>query len=204
MATRSNATTAGTIQFGPTLNRDGSSSGTAITTARAPNSGQRFDSGGLLARAAAHATTTRDRQLVAIATAHLEGDHDLFDALIRATSPTTRTTCSRPGLPLGMPGATSPSLTRSRYAHPRNDPPDADPPFLAARRCALGRRLGRIAVAWPAVLAAIWALGWAITYAAGIEVNEQFTIFGSSGAVAVTALTAVLPVLLSTKEGGQS
>jgi hypothetical protein len=41
------------------------------------------DSGGLLARATAHATTTRDRQLVAIVTAHLEGDHDLFDALIR-------------------------------------------------------------------------------------------------------------------------
>jgi hypothetical protein len=41
------------------------------------------DSGGLLERATAHATTTRDRQLVAIATAHLEGDHDLFDALIR-------------------------------------------------------------------------------------------------------------------------
>jgi len=39
--------------------------------------------GPLLARATAHATTTRDRQLVAVATAHLEGDHDLFDALIR-------------------------------------------------------------------------------------------------------------------------
>jgi len=74
----------------------------------------------------------------------------------------------------------------------------------AAQALALGRRLGRIAVAWPAVLAAIWALGWAITYAAGIAVNEQFTIFGSSGAVAVTALTAILPVLLSTKEGRQS
>jgi len=41
------------------------------------------DSGGLLARATAAANTTRDRQLVAIAAAHLEGDHDLFDALIR-------------------------------------------------------------------------------------------------------------------------
>ena len=37
----------------------------------------------LLARATTHATTTRDRQLVAVAAAHLEGDHDLFDALIR-------------------------------------------------------------------------------------------------------------------------
>jgi hypothetical protein len=42
------------------------------------------DSDGLLlARATTHATTTRDRQLVAVAAADLEGDHDLFDALIR-------------------------------------------------------------------------------------------------------------------------
>jgi len=39
--------------------------------------------GRLLARATTHATTTRDRQLVAVAAAHLAGDHDLFDALIR-------------------------------------------------------------------------------------------------------------------------
>ena len=74
----------------------------------------------------------------------------------------------------------------------------------AAQALALRRRLGRIAFAWPAALAAIWALGWAITYAAGIEVNEQFTVFGSSGAVAVTALTVVLPVLLNTKGNQRS
>jgi hypothetical protein len=38
---------------------------------------------GLLARAAKSATTTRDRQLVAIATAHLDDDSDLLDALVR-------------------------------------------------------------------------------------------------------------------------
>jgi hypothetical protein len=37
----------------------------------------------LLARAAMNATTTRDRQLVAIATAHVRGDADLLDALVR-------------------------------------------------------------------------------------------------------------------------
>jgi hypothetical protein len=37
----------------------------------------------LLARAAGRAVTTRDRQLVAIATAHLDDDEDLFDALVR-------------------------------------------------------------------------------------------------------------------------
>jgi hypothetical protein len=41
------------------------------------------DDGLLLARATTHAITTRDRQLVAVAAADLDGDHDLFDALIR-------------------------------------------------------------------------------------------------------------------------
>ena len=63
--------------------------------------------------------------------------------------------------------------------------------------------LGRSAFAWPAALAAIWALGWAVTYAAGIAVDEQFTVFGSSGAVVVTVLTLVLPVVVNTRGSGQ-
>ena len=41
------------------------------------------DADGLLARAAGVAATTRDRQLVAIATAHRRGDRELVDALAR-------------------------------------------------------------------------------------------------------------------------
>jgi hypothetical protein len=41
------------------------------------------DGDALLARAAAIATTTRDRQLVAIATAHRHGERQLVDALAR-------------------------------------------------------------------------------------------------------------------------
>jgi hypothetical protein len=41
------------------------------------------DEDGLLARAAGRATTTRERQLVAIAGAHLRGERDLVDALAR-------------------------------------------------------------------------------------------------------------------------
>jgi hypothetical protein len=40
-------------------------------------------SAGFLDRAAAHAANTRDRQLVAIATAYLAEDADLLDALVR-------------------------------------------------------------------------------------------------------------------------
>ena len=41
------------------------------------------DGDGLLARAGGVAATTRDRQLVAIATAHLRGERELVDALAR-------------------------------------------------------------------------------------------------------------------------
>jgi hypothetical protein len=41
------------------------------------------DAAGLMARAGGMAATTRDRQLVAIATAHLRGERDLVDALAR-------------------------------------------------------------------------------------------------------------------------
>lgn len=37
----------------------------------------------LLVRAATHALTTRDRQLVEVAVTHFAGDEDLFDALVR-------------------------------------------------------------------------------------------------------------------------
>ena len=68
----------------------------------------------------------------------------------------------------------------------------------AAQAVVLAPLLGRAALAWPAALAAIWAVGWAVTYAFGIQVDQQFTVFGSSGAVVVTALTAVLPLTLAT------
>ena len=41
------------------------------------------DGDGLMARAGGMAATTRDRQLVAIAAAHLRGERDLVDALAR-------------------------------------------------------------------------------------------------------------------------
>jgi hypothetical protein len=67
----------------------------------------------------------------------------------------------------------------------------------AAQAVVLAPRLGRVAAAWPVALSALWAAGWAITTAIGVEVDEHFTVFGSSGAIVVTALTAVLPFLLT-------
>jgi hypothetical protein len=64
--------------------------------------------------------------------------------------------------------------------------------------------LGRRAVAWPVVLSAVWAAGWAITAAAGVRVDQQFAVFGASGAIVVTALTAVLPVLVNRSQEASS
>lgn len=46
--------------------------------------------------------------------------------------------------------------------------------------------------AWAAAMPAMWAAGWAVTTSAGIAVTDQFTIFGASGAVTVTAILGVL------------
>jgi hypothetical protein len=74
----------------------------------------------------------------------------------------------------------------------------------ATQALVLAPRLGRVALAWPAALTVIWAVGWAVTYAFGIQVEEQFTVFGSSGAVVVTALTAALPLILTTVKASRS
>ena len=55
----------------------------ALLVAAALVCGTPAESAGLLTRAGQHAATTRDRQLVAIATAHLQDDADLLDALVR-------------------------------------------------------------------------------------------------------------------------
>jgi hypothetical protein len=66
----------------------------------------------------------------------------------------------------------------------------------ALQAVVLRRHLGGLAVAWPPLLSLLWALGWIITSAAGIDVEAQYTVFGSSGAIFVTAATSMLCVAL--------
>jgi hypothetical protein len=49
---------------------------------------------------------------------------------------------------------------------------------------------------WPLLLAGAWSLGWWVTAAVGVRPEDGWTVFGSTGALAVTVLTAVLPLAL--------
>jgi hypothetical protein len=73
-----------------------------------------------------------------------------------------------------------------------------------AQGLVLRLQLGALALAWPPFLAGAWAVGWAVTTAAGIGVDEQFTVFGSSGALVVALLTSALPLALRRSDASTS
>lgn len=45
---------------------------------------------------------------------------------------------------------------------------------------------------WAAAMPVLWALGWTVTTLAGVEVDRQFTVFGATGAIVVSALSGLL------------
>jgi hypothetical protein len=53
---------------------------------------------------------------------------------------------------------------------------------------------GRVASAWAWGVAVplLWALGWTVTTAAGIDVERQYAVFGALGAITFMALSGVL------------
>jgi len=53
---------------------------------------------------------------------------------------------------------------------------------------------GRVARswAWAAAMPLLWALGWAVTTAAGIGVDRQYAVFGAFGAITFMALSGVV------------
>ena len=61
-----------------------------------------------------------------------------------------------------------------------------------AQALALPRQLGQRRWVWAAAMPALWSLGWTVTTLAKIAVDQQFIVFGASGAVLVTAITGLL------------
>jgi hypothetical protein len=50
----------------------------------------------------------------------------------------------------------------------------------------------RLGVAWAAAMPVLLALGWSVTTAGGISVEDQFTVFGAFGAVVFTLLSGLV------------
>jgi hypothetical protein len=50
---------------------------------------------------------------------------------------------------------------------------------------------GRVRVAglWPPVVAIAWPLGWTVTWAADVDVERSYAVFGSTGALVFAAIT---------------
>jgi hypothetical protein len=69
----------------------------------------------------------------------------------------------------------------------------------AAQAIVLRAEIGRLAYLWAPALSALWALGWTISTSIGVDVESRYTVFGASGALVVTAATAVLPALLAAR-----
>ena len=54
----------------------------------------------------------------------------------------------------------------------------------------------RTRLVWAVAMPLLWALGWTVSTLIGIDVEQQFTIYGASGAVTFSALSGVLLHLL--------
>jgi hypothetical protein len=64
-------------------------------------------------------------------------------------------------------------------------------PLGAAQAWLLRDRLANAWV-WGAAMPLLWALGWTVTTAGGIDVDQQFAVFGAYGAITFMALSGVL------------
>jgi hypothetical protein len=64
-------------------------------------------------------------------------------------------------------------------------------PIGAAQAYLLRDRVANAWV-WAAAVPLLWALGWTVTTAGGIDVDQQFAVFGAYGAITFMALSGVL------------
>ena len=64
-------------------------------------------------------------------------------------------------------------------------------PLGAAQGFLLRDRVARSWV-WAAAIPLLWALGWTVTAAAGIDVDRQYAVFGAFGAITFMALSGVV------------
>jgi hypothetical protein len=63
---------------------------------------------------------------------------------------------------------------------------------LGAAQAYLLRDRVAYAWVWAAAMPLLWALGWTVTTAGGIDVDQQFAVFGAYGAITFMALSGIL------------
>jgi hypothetical protein len=51
-------------------------------------------------------------------------------------------------------------------------------------------------IVWVALVPLLWALGWTVTTVGGVDVDQQFTVFGAFGAITFSVLSGALLQLL--------
>lgn len=64
-------------------------------------------------------------------------------------------------------------------------------PLGAAQALVIARRWPR-AWTWALAMPVLWALGWTVTTSIGVDVERQYVVFGSAGAITVMALSGLL------------
>ena len=69
-------------------------------------------------------------------------------------------------------------------------------PLGLAQAAALRRFRVEPAWLWAAAMPALWALGWSVTTAVGVDVERRYAVFGSTGAITVMALAGLIVVRL--------
>src|SRR5688572_16618357 len=57
----------------------------------------------------------------------------------------------------------------------------------------------RLALAWGAAMPVLLALGWTASTAIGVDVDEQFTVFGAAGAIVFAILSGLLLARFSSR-----
>lgn len=71
-----------------------------------------------------------------------------------------------------------------------------------AQALAMPRRVSRRGRwAWAAAAPPLWALGWVVTTLASVDVGAQYTVFGATGALAYSALSGLLLVVVLPADG---
>jgi hypothetical protein len=72
-------------------------------------------------------------------------------------------------------------------------------PLGVAQALALPSHL-RLRWLWAFTTPVLWGLGWAVTTLVGIDVERQYTIFGSTGAITVSALAGLVLFALTRRQ----